>query len=92
MFRPVTLPQGVPGRLYLHIMPGRYEAWDAFEAEARRCGITSIVCLAPDDEIQTKSPPYAEAIRRDALPCVRETFPVTDYGVPVNRYRTPIWG
>lgn len=86
MFRTVILlPKNVPGQLYLHSMPGRYEAWGDFVAEARRCNIHLIVCLVPNDEIEKKSPSYADVIRSGALSYPIEFFPIPDYKVPQNR-------
>ena len=33
-FRAVRLPEGVPGSLWLSSMPGRWEPWHEFEADA----------------------------------------------------------
>jgi protein-tyrosine phosphatase len=85
MFREVTLQNNLPGRLYLHSMPGRYEAWSDFTAEAERRGIDLIVSLVSEDEIVRKSWSYADAIKSGSLRCPRECFPVPDYGVPENR-------
>ena len=85
MFRVVSLSEKIPGRLYLHSMPGRYEKWRDFITEAERCNIDVIVCLAPDDEINTKSPSYADAISSGALGYERECFPILDYEVPQDR-------
>jgi hypothetical protein len=82
MFRSVTLPQNISGLLYLHSMPGRYEQWADFIAESKQRGIHVIVCLAPNNEIEKKSPSYADAIRDGALSCQRECFPIPDYDVP----------
>ena len=85
MFRSVRLPQGISGRLYLHSMPGRRESWDDFVGEAEQRGIDFIVCLASDDEIQEKSPAYANAISNNLLSCKREAYPILDYGVPEDQ-------
>lgn len=85
MFRSVTLPRNISGRLYLHSMPGRNEAWSDFIAEAERCSIRVIVCLAPDNEIEMKSPSYADAIKSGRFNYRRECFPISDYSVPQDR-------
>jgi len=85
MFRGVILPKNVSGRLYLHSMPGRYEAWSHFIAEAGRYNVDFIVCLAPQDEIEKKSPSYANAVRHGELNFPMECFPVPDYEVPHDR-------
>ena len=82
VFRAVALPPVLPGRLYLHSMPGRYETWDAFVKAASQHGISTIVCLTPDEEIARQSPAYAEAIRRGTLGYARACSPLPDYGVP----------
>ncbi len=80
MFRAVTLPDGVKGRLFLHSMPGRYEGWNAFLEEAGKEGIDLIVCLTPEEEVERKSPDYARAVKRGRLPFRRESFPIEDFG------------
>ena len=80
--REVELPAGVPGRLWLHSMPGRYEPLDEAWTEARRLGVFSIICLAPLDEIREKSPNYARAIEEEQLPCSVRRFPICDYQGP----------
>ena len=84
MFKPVKLPNVIPGRLYLHGMPGRYEEWDDFITEAKEKRIGTIVCLTSEEEIKEKSPAYVKAIEDDTLPCPREAFPIPDYEVPQN--------
>jgi hypothetical protein len=65
VFRPVTLPEHVPGRLYLHSMPGRHEKFEAFLSEAERVHLDLVVCLAAENEVRRKSPAYfAARVRR----------------------------
>jgi protein-tyrosine phosphatase len=85
MFRTVELPEGLTGRLFLHSMPGRYEAYEDARQEIARCQIARVVCLAPLTEVKTKSPLYAQAIEATSLPWIQEMFPVADYGIPENR-------
>ena len=82
MFRQVALPDGVPAMLYLHSMPGRYEDWPTFVAEAERSRLDLVVCLASASEIQSKSPPYAQARLANTLPCEFRDFPIPDFGTP----------
>jgi len=82
MFRQVSLPAALRGALYLHAMPARYESWDAFTEELARCRVENVVSLASEEEIREKSPAYAEAIQRGALPFHLDSFPVPDFGVP----------
>ena len=82
MFRQVELPDGVPGTLYLHSMPGRYEDWPTFLAEVERSRLDLIACLASASEIQAKSPSYGQARLAKLLPCEFRDFPTPDFGVP----------
>ncbi|SFM86070.1 Tyrosine phosphatase family protein [Thermodesulforhabdus norvegica] len=84
MFRSVTLPQNVPGRLLLHSMPGRFESWQQFLEKAKQYRIDHIVCLASDDEIEIKSPSYARAIQNRTLEIPRRCFHIPDFGTPDN--------
>jgi len=85
MFRPVALPDAIPGRLYLHSMPGRYEPFAAARSEILRQGIGRVVCLTPIEEVREKSPDYAEAFAQGQLPWDHVSFPITDYGAPEDR-------
>jgi protein-tyrosine phosphatase len=85
MFRAVALPERLAGRLFLHSMPERYEAYEDAWQEIARCHVSRVVCLAPLAEVQTKSSRYAQAIEADLLPWVQEIFPVADYGIPDDR-------
>jgi len=80
MFR--KLQTNTQGILYLHSMPGRYEAleqvWKAMEANQ----ITAIICLASEKETEKKSPDYAIAITECQIPAERIYFPVPDFGTP----------
>lgn len=80
-FRPVTLPAIVPGKLWLHSMPGRLEPWEAFLLEARRVQLGLIVCLNPSVEVQRSSPDYFRAIQLGALPCELLELPMRDFGL-----------
>lgn len=81
-FRQVVLPDDIPGRLYLHSMPGLQESladsWD----EIARLSVRKVVCLAPLDEIRHRSPDYAAAIEKGAVPCEIRRFPICDYQGP----------
>jgi protein-tyrosine phosphatase len=81
-FRPVKLPSGVKGRLFLHSMPGRRESLESVWAEMARLGITCIACLAGPDEIDVKSRDYGYAVRERCTPCEMRSFPIPDFGVP----------
>ncbi len=82
VFREVELPAGIRGRLFLHSMPGRCEALEEAFAEARNRGVTHTVRLAPMDEVESKSPSYAEAIREGKLPWEEAACEIPDFGIP----------
>ena len=79
LFRTVELP--VPGTLYLHSMPGRFEPFARAAQAIAEYGIARVVCLTPMDEILDKSPEYHRAIAT-GLPWIHEFCPIRDYGVP----------
>jgi len=80
MFR--KLETNTNGNLYLHSMPGRYEPLKSCFEVIEQLGISQIICLAPNEEIEKKSPDYATAIAEDRIPAKRICFPVPDYGIP----------
>lgn len=80
--RPVSLPQDVPGKLWLSAMPGRSGPWSAFEAEAARAGLALVVCLTPNDEVAELSPDYHAALARNKLPFRWLHLPLPNFGVP----------
>jgi hypothetical protein len=81
-FRRVVLPAGVPGTLWLASMPGRFEAWNAFESAARDHELALVVCLTPRSEIAELSPDYHRAVGAGALPFRWMNVPMPNYGVP----------
>jgi protein-tyrosine phosphatase len=85
MLRPVPLPTSIPGKLYLHSMPGRYEPFERTAAEIQMRGITEVICLVPLQEIEFKSPDYARALKNGGTPWRQVMFPIVDYGVPKER-------
>lgn len=85
MFRSVALPDDVSGRLYLHSMPARYEAYQATLDAVRLKGITQVVCLTSLEEIASKAPAYARAVQRKDVPWQQRMYPIVDYGVPSDR-------
>ncbi len=87
LFRRLTLPEQIPGEMYLHSMPGRYEPLERSWAEISRLRITQIVCLAPDNEVGTKSPEYAAAIVEGRVPCRIRQFPIADFEGPTDLER-----
>lgn len=82
-FRPLALPDAVPGRLWLDAMPGRFEAWRDFLVRARDAGLTQIVCLTPTQELAALSPAYGEALER-GLPFGWRQLAMRDYGLALQ--------
>ncbi len=85
MFRKVKLPDGVSGRLFLHHMPGRYEAFSRTAYWIQRYAISRVVCLAPLDEIRYRSRDYVGAIDTNRLSWKWECFPITNREAPEDR-------
>ena len=85
MFRSVALPEGIPGQLYLHSMPGRYESFEDAREEMTQREVTRVICLAPLEEVHRKSPDYAHVIEASDVPWVHKMFPVPDFGVPTSQ-------
>ena len=80
--RPVALPPQVPGSLWLASMPGRFEAWSTFEAEARQAGLALVVCLTPRSELAEPRPAYHRAVARGRLPFRWMEVSMRNFGVP----------
>ena len=80
--RPVQLPDGVRGSLWLSAMPGRFGSWREFERQAKSTGLAMVVCLTPRDEIEELSPDYAAATRRGGAGYQWLHLPVPNFGVP----------
>jgi protein-tyrosine phosphatase len=85
MFRSVALPEKIPGKLYLHSMPGRYEKLSHSFQEIESLSIDQILSLVSLEETEQKSPFYAEAIKSNHIPCQYMAYPITDSGIPENR-------
>ena len=80
--RPLPLPPGVPGQVWLGPMPGRFEPWADFGEQARRAGLGTVVCLAPRSELAELSPEYHEALARGLLPFRWINLPMRNFGLP----------
>jgi hypothetical protein len=80
--RPVSLPKEVPGSLWLASMPGRFEPWSAFEAQAQRAHLDLVVCLTPRSELAELSPHYHRAVVQGSLPFRWLNLPMPNFGVP----------
>jgi protein-tyrosine phosphatase len=66
-------------------MPGRFEAWSAFEAQAQHNRLALVVCLTPRDEIAELSPAYHAAVSGGRMPFRWVSLPVRNFGVPEDR-------
>jgi hypothetical protein len=80
--RPLPLDALCPGTLWLGPMPGRFEPWTRFMAEVGSCRIALVVCLAPQDELGSLSPPYAQAIADGSLGFRWLNLPMQNFGLP----------
>mmetsp|Transcript_97284 Transcript_97284/g.135170 ORF Transcript_97284/g.135170 Transcript_97284/m.135170 type:complete len:167 (+) Transcript_97284:55-555(+) len=82
LFRECPLPSGIPGKLWLHSMPGRNEDWESFSESARAAKIGGIACMTSREEIADKSPSYSEALAGAIVPCQVVEFAIPPGGVP----------
>lgn len=80
--RRVELPSEVPGQVWLGAMPGRFESWSSFEAEARRSCLSLVVCLTPRPELAELSPHYHTAVVHGRLPFRWMHVPMRNFGLP----------
>lgn len=80
--RPVRLPEDVRGQLWLGAMPGRFEAWPAFEQQAQRSKLGLVVCLTPRAELSELSPDYHAAVVAGRVPFRWQHMPMRNFGVP----------
>jgi protein-tyrosine phosphatase len=80
--RQVSIEDVSPGDLWLGSMPGRFERWAEFVAEAKRRRLCLVVSLAPPEEIATLSPAYWQAIGEGSLVCRWLNLPMQNYGLP----------
>jgi len=80
--RQVPLNNTLKGKLYLHSMLGRYEAWDEILKALQDHNIRKVICLTSFEEIERLSPNYAEAIQAGELPFKLLTTAITDFGIP----------
>lgn len=87
--RLAELPATIPGRLYLHSMPGRYELIDEFLADIAENNIRSVACLASLAEIRQKSPTYATLLT-GVVPWEHIGFPIPNFGVPNEQALTSL--
>jgi protein-tyrosine phosphatase len=83
-FRSVPLGPAVPGRLWLASMPGRFEPWSSFLADARRAQISLVLCLTPRDEIAQEARAYHRALIEGKLGYRWVNLPMRNYGLPLD--------
>jgi protein-tyrosine phosphatase len=79
--RRVDLPADTPGALWLASMPGRFERFDEFLADARRARVALVVCLTPLEEAARLAPDYLRAVRAGTLPFRWHHEPMADFGL-----------
>ena len=63
-------------------MPGRFESWKAFQDEADRTGVRTVVCLAPRSEVAELAPEYHAALAKGGLPFRWMLVPMRNFGLP----------
>lgn len=80
--RSLRLPPDVPGQVWLGPMPGRFDSWDSFRAEADRSRLGLVVCLAPRAELAELAPEYHAAISGGRLPFRWMLVPMRNFGLP----------
>ena len=80
--RSLALPPGVPGQVWLGAMPGRFERWEAFRAEAQQRRLGTVVCLAPRSELLELAPEYHAAVTHGGLPFRWMLVPMRNFGLP----------
>ena len=85
MFRSVSLPDGITGKLFLHSLPGRYEPYQEAAREIEKRRIDEVVCLATLEEIRLKSPQYEKAGFLDNQFWQQRMFPIPNFGAPEDR-------
>ena len=81
--RQVTLPDTIPGHLYLHATPGVREPLEVFLTAAARKDIGRVVCLNTRADIRKVSPDY-DHLLSGQTPWEHVHHPVPDFGVPAD--------
>ncbi len=80
--RRLTLPDSVPGHLFLSYMPGRYGQIDLDFKAISEAGVEMVICLVPRWEIYEKSPRYGETLDAGDHGWSVTEFPIRDMSVP----------
>lgn len=83
--REVELPPKIPGKMFLHSMPGRYEPIEEFIEAVRLHQIHAVISLAGQTELAQKSPDYAHIVENNTADWKQILYPIPDFGVPVDR-------
>ena len=78
-FRALALPAPGLGQVWLSAMPGRFESWASFQIEAQARAVQHVLCLNPMFEVESLSPPYAQAIGAGILPFRWTHLPMQDF-------------
>ena len=63
-------------------MPGRFEHWSSFEAQARQARLAQVVCLTPRSEMVELAPAYNAAVSEGTVPFRWQHVPMRNFGVP----------
>src|SRR5436190_601021 len=85
--REISLPDTIPGRLYVAPMPGRTGAFTYDLADLAAIHPDVLIVLTPAEEIAQQSPEYAQAIEANTLPFIRWSLPTPDFGVMRDRLK-----
>jgi len=80
--RSLCLPDDVPGKVWLHSMPGRREPFEEFVAWAESEGVSLVACLNPHWELEQASRAYACALEDGTVPWRTLHHPIANMGVP----------
>lgn len=82
MLRRVVLPDDARGSLWLSSMPGRFESWPQFLAQAEQARLREVVCLTPREEMALLSPAYYAAVVNGRVPFRWTLLPMPNFGLP----------
>jgi len=87
--RPLALPEGAPGALWLTGMPDSEPRLERFLADTASVGVEHVVILTEDHEIRDLAPAYDRVLSSPELPFSLTRLPIRDYGVPqgADRFR-----
>lgn len=80
--RPLALPGGVSGKVWLSAMPGCCADLQVFLDGARRAEVALVVNLAEAVETEALAPAYAAALDSGRLPFAVLRCPIRDHGRP----------